>query len=135
MQPVTVDWVTSRSLSSPGNALQRIKAEVEADVKTRNAQRPEKVHYEFLVVPGDDSSSFAVVLTRDTGALRVAFHRTPEGIAVFDRGTDALMFEAVPIFDKKKGECRLKIGEQEYEFWQVRHMALEKLFFQIVRTE
>ena len=41
-------------------------------------------------------------------------------------GADKLMFDATLTLNDK-GECRLKIGEKELDFWQFRKLALEDL--------
>jgi hypothetical protein len=138
MQPKPVDWVTERSFCSPANALQRLRTEVEADVEKRNAQRSEKArnYYEFTVVPGYDDSSFTVALIRqEFAASRVTFSRTKTGIEVLDGAAATVILEAIPTFEKTKGECRLMVKGEGHEFWQIRHMALERLFFDTVRTE
>jgi hypothetical protein len=57
------------------------------------------------------------------------FRRGLKTIEVSGDGIKA--FEATPTVNDE-GKCRLKVNGIEREFWQVRRMALEKLFFETV---
>ncbi len=120
------DWVTARSQCSLPNVFKALRIQIEEDVKTRNALRPNNSPYEFsLAENGDD---FTVVLeTREVHRV-VVFSLGEHAILVRDDKGDPA-FEVTLTFNDR-GECKLNVDKEEREFWQVRRMALEGLLFQ-----
>jgi hypothetical protein len=109
------DWVTARSLCSLPKVFKELRSQVEEDVKTRNALRPNNSPYEFSMA--DSGDGFTVLLeAKDV-------HRS----VIFSLGKE--MFEVTLTFNDE-GECRLNVKEKECDLWQVRRMALEGLLFQ-----
>jgi hypothetical protein len=123
--PPKFDWVTGRSLCSLPNVFKALRIQVEEDVKTRNALRPNNSPYEFSLA--DNGDDFTVIL-KATGVHRVVvFSLAQHAILVRgDKGDPA--FEVAPTFNDR-GECKLNVDKEEREFWQVRRMALEGLLF------
>ena len=122
----TVDWVTKRFLCSLPNVFKELTSQLEQDVKTRNALRPNNSPYEFSATAhGDD---FTVLLETDDVHKSVVFRREEHAIVVLDDNGNT-MFEVTLTFSDE-GECRLHVNAEERELWQVRRMALEKLLFQ-----
>jgi hypothetical protein len=101
--------------------------EVEADVKARNALRPDNSPYEFSMV--EDGDSFSVVLEGKDLQRSVKFFLDDHAILVLDHSGNH-MFEIILNFDDQ-GRCRMKAKEENREPWQVRRMALEDLLFRI----
>ena len=67
------DWVTKRSSCSLPNVFKTLRLQVEEDVKTRNALRPNNSPYEFSVEEkGDD---FTVLLKARDVQRSVTFSR------------------------------------------------------------
>jgi len=119
------DWVTARSLCSLPNVFKELRLQIEEDVKTRNALRPNNSPYEFSVTENGDE--FAVVLEAKDTNRSIIFSLADRAIRVRDsRGTE--MFDVTLTFNDE-GECRLNVQEKERELWQVRRMALEELLF------
>ena len=54
-------------------------------------------------------------------------------ISVHDDHNQPIMEATLTLSDD--GHCRLKVNNQEKEFWQFRRMALEALFFDSVPSE
>jgi hypothetical protein len=102
-----------------------LRAEVEADVKTRNGLRPNNAPYEFSVA--DQDGSFSVFLKAKELQMSVTFVLGEHAIQVRDDKSIA-MFDVTLSFTEL-GECRLKVDGAEREYWQVRRMALEELMF------
>jgi hypothetical protein len=127
------DWVKARAECSLAKVFQQIRLGVEGDVKSRNAQRPSIPSYVFETAIDDDAVVVIVKSTSDSGSLRfpqsVIFRLTDTSISVRDKN-DKPMFEATLTLNDE-GECRLKVGELELEFWQFRRRALEDLFFRV----
>jgi hypothetical protein len=119
------DWVTARSLCSLPNVFKELRLQIEEDVKTRNALRPNNSPYEFSVTENGDE--FAVVLEATDTNRSIIFSLADRAIRVRDsRGNE--MFDVTLSFNDG-GECRLNVQEKERELWQVRRMALEELLF------
>ena len=121
-----VDWVTKRSLCSLPNVFKELRLQVEEDVKTRNALRPNNSPYEFSVEANGDN--FAVLLKAKDVHRSVIFSLAEHALLVRD-DKDKIMFEVTLSFNDQ-GDCRLRVNGEERELWQVRRMALEGLLFQ-----
>ena len=119
------DWVTKRSQCSLPNVFKALRLQVEEDVKTRNALRPNNSPYEFSVAENGDD--FTVLLEAKDLHRSVIFSLAEHAILVRD-DKGKKMFEATLTFDDG-GECRLHVNQEERELWQVRRMALEELLF------
>jgi hypothetical protein len=119
------DWVTERAACSLPKVFKDLGSQLEADVKTRNALRPNNSPYEFSVK--EDVSDITVLLQSADVRKAVVFRLTPHSILVRDdKGNE--LFEVTLTFTDD-GKCRLNVSDQPREFWQVRRMALEELFF------
>jgi hypothetical protein len=119
------DWVTARSSCSLPNVFKELRLQVEEDVKTRNALRPNNSPYEFSVVENGDG--FTVILEAQDVHRSVEFSLAGHAILVRD-GKREDMFDVTLTFNDE-GQCRLNVKEKECELWQVRRMALEELLF------
>jgi len=121
------DWVTERSSCSLPKVFKDLRSQVEADVKTRNALRPNNSPYEFSVAENGDD--FTVLLEAKDVNRSVIFSLADHAILVRDDKGNQMLEITVTFNDV--GKCRLNVNKEEHELWQVRRMALEKLFFQI----
>jgi hypothetical protein len=119
------DWITGRSSCSLPNVFKTLRLQVEEDVKTRNALRPDNSPYEFSVAESNDG--FAVLLKAKDVQRSVVFSLAEHAISVRD-GLGSSMFDVTLTFDDE-GKCRLNVNAEERDFWQVRRMALEELMF------
>ena len=119
------DWVTARSLCSLPKVFKELRSQVEEDVKTRNALRPNNSPYKFSLV--ENGGGFTVLLEAKDVRKSVIFSLTEHAISVRDdKGKP--MFDVTLTFNDD-GDCKLHVNEQELDFWQVRRMALEELLF------
>ena len=119
------DWVTARSSCSLPKVFNALRVQVEEDVKTRNALRPDNSPYEFSVA--EKGGDFTVLLDAGDVHRSVTFSLGEHAISVRDdKGEE--MFEVKPALNDK-GECRLHVGKDEHDLWQVCRMALEELLF------
>lgn len=119
------DWITQRSQCSLPKIFKTLRQEVEADVKTRNALRPQNSPYEFSVA--ENGNDFSARLTTKDARASVAFSLSEHAIVVRDDQGN-LKFEVTLTFNDE-GECKLYVNDEEREPWQVRRMALEELMF------
>ncbi len=121
-----VDWVTKRFLCSLPNVFKELLVQVEEDVKTRNALRPNNSPYEFSVTA--NGADFTVLLDANGVHKSVTFTVAEHALLVRDdKGKQ--MFEATLSFNDQ-GECKLHVNQEERDLWQLRRMALEELLFQ-----
>ena len=123
--PPKFDWVTERSSCALPKVFKALRLQVEEDVKTRNALRPNNSPYEFSVAEhGDD---FTVLLKAKDVHHSVVFTLAGHAILVRDDKGNP-MFDVIATFSDE-GKCRLKVNGEERDLWQVRRMALEDLLF------
>jgi hypothetical protein len=120
------DWVTERSSCSLQKVFKELRLEVEEDVKTRNALRPNNSPYEFSVV--ENGGDFMVLLKAKDARRSVVFSLAEHAILVRDDKGDE-MFKVTLTFNDE-GNCKLHVNDEERDLWQVRRMALEDLLFQ-----
>ncbi len=119
------DWVTSRSACTLPKVFATLRQQAEEDVKTRNAQRPTYAAYEFSVA--DDIDAFTVFLKAKDVSRSVSFKLNEHAITVQDDQASSKFQVRLHFTDA--GECRLRVDDQEREYWQIRRMALEDLMF------
>lgn len=120
-----VDWVTERSACSLPKVFQELRLQVEEDIKTRNSLRPNNAPYEFSVV--ENGEEFTVLLEAKELQRSVVFSLGEHAISVRGDQTDLKL--DVKLNFTEKGACKLNVDGKEYDFWQVRRMALEDLLF------
>jgi hypothetical protein len=124
-KPENFDWVKARSVCSLGAMFDKLKMQVKTDVEARKALLPEHNFYSFSFLPGD-VDWFAVRVEGASAQDSLRFELRDDNISASNR--EAAIFTAtVTLCDD--GECRFKIGAQEYDSWQIRKMALEDFFF------
>jgi len=120
-----LDWVTARSNCSLPKVFATLRRQIEADVKTRNSLRPDLAVYEFSMV--ESGNDFTVLLAAGEGRWSVVFSLHDHSILARDSRGEALL--EITLNFNQQGECRLRAKEQEWEYWQIRRMALEDLMF------
>jgi hypothetical protein len=119
------NWVAERSACTIPKIFRTLRLQVEEDVKTRNALRPELSPYEFSMVESGDE--FQVVLEAKDVRKSVTFAIDEHAIIIRDDNGNQL-FEVTVSFTEE-GKCRINAREQKCELWQVQRMALEDLMF------
>jgi hypothetical protein len=119
------DWVTERSACSLPKVFQQLRLQVEEDIKTRNGLRPQNAPYEFSVE--ENGEEFRALLEAKEVQRSVTFSLGEHAISV--RGDQTDLKIDVKLNFTEKGECKLNVEGKEYDFWQVRRMALEDLLF------
>jgi hypothetical protein len=124
-EPKKFDWVTERSSCSLPKVFHTLLLQVEEDVKTRNALRPQNSPYEFSIE--ENGSDFKVLLKASDLSNGVVFTLAEHGILV--RGGEGNQMFEITLNFSLDGKCHLVVNDQQLGFWQVRRMALEELFF------
>jgi hypothetical protein len=121
------DWVSARSRCSLMQVFETLKLQVQEDVDIRTKLRPALAEYGFKFLPNADR--FTVYLEANRPHWSVVFTLTDKQIEVRDQDNNLLIEATVTLNDE--GECRLRVKGEEREFWQVRKMALERLFYSV----
>jgi hypothetical protein len=119
------DWVAARSACSIGSVFEQMQADIAADVQAANLQRETGANYGYKVFNEHALTSVYLEGNRVHGK-RVFFKQGEAGISI--ENEKGLMFQATLILTDS-GQCRFLVDGTEKEFWQVRRMALEDLFF------
>jgi hypothetical protein len=119
------DWVTERSSCSLPKVFKTLRSQVEEDVKSRNALRPNNSPYEFSIA--ENAGDFTVRLESKDLRQSVIFSLSEHAISVRDDKGNPMFDVSLTFTDE--GKCRLTVNNQPHELWQVRRMALEELFF------
>jgi hypothetical protein len=124
--PEDFEWVTARAGCSPARVFQRLKLEVEGDVKERNALLAPGAGYTFDTITVE--GAITVFLESDGASVRrsVVFKQTDAGISVCD-GSNLPVLEATLTLNDQ-GKCVFRIEGRECSSWQLRLRALENLF-------
>lgn len=125
--PENLDWVKARHECSIGKIFQTLRLQVVEDATRRNEclLPGERARYFFDIADG--ANGFVVFVSMHGTNHAVEFALTKDGTIQVGR-RDNLLFTAVPTVSND-GKCRLKVGNDELELWQVRKKALEDLFF------
>lgn len=128
------EWVSARAACLPVKVFEELMLQVTSDVEIRN-RMSEGRGYRFEMHV--ETNGFMVFLdSQDYRYVRSPYRLTRfflEGQQITARYADETeIFSATPTLNDD-GECRLKIKDKNYELWQVRHMALDKLFFELFK--
>lgn len=122
-----MDWVSARSKCSLVQMFNKLKMEVEDDVKRRQSlsSQSNSLRFEFV----EAENSFTVIRSADKYELldRVEFRLAEVAIQIRNSKGVIVLLPRITLNDA--GECMFKIGDHELESWQLRRKALEPLFF------
>jgi hypothetical protein len=122
------DWVSALSSCSLVVVFEKLRQQVSDDVDRRIAKLPKGSHYGFQLI-SESPKNFTVSAVGNKIHCTVAFILEEDGINVHGFGYDEAPQFHAKLTLNNDGECRAKIDGQEREFWQMRKMALETLFF------
>ena len=119
------EWVTARANCSVNEVFEKLRAQVKADVDIRHNLRPHGEMYAFRFI--SEGPQF-IALVEGNKLHHAVIFTLKDGIITVSDDDDNVLFRAnVTLNDD--GKCVVKINEDERELWQMRKMALEKLFF------
>ncbi len=121
------DWVSAREECSLVKAFATLKAQVKKDVGFRNKTIYGLHEFRFDVIDNGDSFTVCTASERQIDVKTVTFERSGQSLVVL--GTDGKeKFTAVLTLSVDR-KCCFRIEDEEYDFWYVRKLALESLFF------
>ncbi len=124
-------WVSARAACSLGRVFDQIKLDVEEDVKARMALRSAPPYYVFEVSSTTDRLTVSLSGNKiDRKSVRFELYEK----SIISEDMNGVKTEATLTLNDL-GECRLKVNNQEWEFWRFRRTALEGLFFETTDRE
>ena len=127
--PADFDWVTERHLCSPSAIITKLRMQIETDIEKRKELLTPAERARLAFSLRDEDRLFVVQVEGQNNLYRgVRFGLTYTGITVHDVVTGRQLYEATSTLSDD-GECRLRIGEKEYDLWQFRKLALQDIFF------
>jgi|ERR1700722_3634047 len=118
------DWVSACFACSPVVAFKKLKDGIKYDVESMQSKTAGKP-YGFRF--DSDGDSCIAILEANRVHESVTFTLKDRVIVITDT-KDKPILTAVPTIDDE-GDCILRVGDKECEFWQVRKMSLNRLFF------
>jgi len=120
------DWVAALGSCTLSVIFEQLKLDVESDVGKRNtALKTNNKNYSFRVVANTDG--FCVSRADGTDRRRVAqFTIKNSTIEVLDESGRKVTSATLTLDDN--GDCRFLVDGKEKVSWQLRKLALEKLF-------
>ena len=122
--PQQFDWVAARSACSIGVVFEKLREQVDADIEARQRQTEQDRHYAFKFV--SEGRMFAALVEGHQIHDVISFVLQDDAIEV--RHKARTLFTSM-VGLNNEGRCIMKIGNQEYELWQFRKLALETLLF------
>lgn len=124
------DWVDARSKCTSGGVLLILQSQSDSDVAKRNA----------ILTPMEMQYGISFKIQRGRGVFRVSrtglvddqidfalFTQTDDGISVSYKDERLTFVGTLTL--SNDGECKLRIKDEEYSFWQFRKLVLEPIFF------
>ena len=120
------NWVGARGACSAAKVFEILKGEIERDIEIRNELRAENPpYYKFCAqIEGEN-----IVVIREGNRIGSSVKFTVEGEKIIVLNTDRKKMLEAALTINSEGECKLKIGGEEYDSWHLRKLALEDLFF------
>ena len=127
--PTELNWVEVCAGCIPAKIFTQLRYEVENDVKVRSASitQKEKEHYLGFLLEALGSDFFVVNRGGANLVASVQFKLERTGIVVTDDSGKTILVASPTINDE--GRCVLSVSGTPLEHWQIRRLALEKLFF------
>jgi hypothetical protein len=125
--PQNLDWVNARAACSLIHAFKQLEIDVEEDVKAANSVQRLSFEAEFKMIRNGAGNLFGVISGSSTKPA-VRFLLTPNAINVSDGAGGHEFILGLTL--NNEGRCNFLCDGKELEPWQVRRMALERIFFQ-----
>ena len=123
------DWVTAESTCTAASMFNRLRLGVRKDVERRNGLVGRTDNRVFELV--EDDEGFEVTRAQagtDGVEAFVTFEHAGSRINIHGDGVDVDVTAVVGL--NPGGDCRYFVGEAEYIEWEVRKLALDRLFFE-----
>lgn len=128
-KPVNFDWLGARLACSVRQMFEELRESVKQDVETWNAHLQDGAdRNRFKYTDRGNSIRIYLDSPYDDTSVSVVFSMTRSTIDILD-GTNGqkLFFAAIGLNDE--GDCKYIVDGKEYDSWQIRRKALERVFF------
>jgi hypothetical protein len=122
------DWISARSACSPSQIFQKLRLQIENDVKKRIEIMTDTEKAKCRFFTDYDPGRLSVMVEGERLNEGVIFSRSPAGVEVRDSESNSLIHEGILTLSND-GHCRLKVGDVEYDLWQFRKLSLENVLF------
>lgn len=129
--PLDFNWVKARAACSLLVVFKSLEQGVREDVATIESLTDPRENIQFQVTAS--SKQFSAVRIDDAvrGIGQSVDFRLGDGVITAhlasNKGEEPLFTASVTL--DNEGQCKLRVGDENLEQWQVRRMALETLFF------
>jgi hypothetical protein len=125
--PINLDWIQARAKCSLPVAFKQLEQGVRDDIEAIQKLYPEDTT-QYAITTGRNRFDISIVREPMTALIsdQVGFELSKDRITI--NGTNDVAFSAQLTLNHE-GRCKLRVGDDELEQWQVRRMALEKLIF------
>ncbi len=130
IEPNNFDWVSAHAACSVSKVFHQLQLEIRTDIETRNRLSTENEKSKYFYTCASNGNSLSVFIESqsvEVEGIGVRFTRTPKGIDAYSLAERLLFSGTVTL--SNDGQCRIKVGEIEYNFWQFRKLTLEDVFF------
>ncbi len=131
-KPSNFDWVTARQQCSLQEVFEALRLGIREDVERRNSNLPGNRTPAAPILKIAERAKTIRVYWHDMyqqyAGLFVEFTLAAQTIIVKDH--DQVLFEAA-IGLNDDGDCKVDIFGKQYDLWQTRRKALEKLMFDV----
>jgi hypothetical protein len=122
--PQEFDWVKAKGNCSTLSVFNELRLGVEGDVNA--ALRPDEFSSSPFAFRANTLGDYFIVFRQENAGARVEFNCETNRITI--RAQDKELVVMLTL--NNEGRCKLRIGDgDELEQWQVRRIALERLFF------
>ena len=122
------DWVKALAACSIGQVFKELQMGVEGDIEAINSVRGLQPDTAFRTY----SDRPAMFIVFQNSGPRVKFSCGEDRIEIADEVAGQNIVATLTLTDEWR--CKLKVGQEELEQWQVRRRALEALLFVPVST-
>jgi len=126
--PEDFNWVKAYADCSVAQVFESLRSQVKRDVATREEIRDRRdSHYSFRFA--SEPWSFTALVEGNQVHRTVTFTLKDKKILIQNNDEKNPLSLEISVGLNNDGLCVARINDQEYEFWQIRKKALEKLFF------
>ena len=125
--PENFNWVRARSICSLPTVFKELEQGVRDDIETRQSLFHPSVPVRFTVASIGQRRFSVIRAVENSPTESVDFTLTNDGITAQDDEKAVCITASIALNDR--GECRLKVGDEELNQWQFRKRALERMFF------
>jgi hypothetical protein len=122
--PPTFEWVKARASCSLAQVFKDLELGAKADVDVMKKLYPHEANSFFITSGRSLFSVNRITDTMTSASQSVDFELSKE---ITIRDGDKCLHAGITL--NNDGQCKLKIADAELDEWQVRRMALERLFF------